>query len=60
MKWTPKKIKALRVKKGMTQESFAKVIGVTIVYLSYLENGKRNAGRTLQLLLDVIASQASK
>lgn len=38
-----KSLKALRLKKGFTQEQVAKLTDKTVIFISMLENGKRNA-----------------
>lgn len=42
-------IKAARERKGMSQCQVAEALGVTQVYLSYLESGKRNIDLILAL-----------
>lgn len=37
-----KTLKELRNAKDLTQEQSAKILSITIIYLSMLENGKRN------------------
>jgi transcriptional regulator with XRE-family HTH domain len=54
-KWTPKRIRKLRDDLGMTQTAFGKRLGVTRVYVSYLERGgEKTPGATLSLLLDCV------
>jgi DNA-binding XRE family transcriptional regulator len=40
-------LKGVRVREGLNQEEFAKVIGVEQANLSKMENGKRAIGRTV-------------
>ena len=54
MKWTPDKIRELRTSMNLTQKKFAVLIGVTAIYVNYLEKGVRNPGKTMQILLDCI------
>jgi DNA-binding XRE family transcriptional regulator len=49
--WTPERIKQLRISMNLTQESFAQKIGVTRVYVNYLEKGVRTPNKTLCILL---------
>jgi transcriptional regulator with XRE-family HTH domain len=35
-------VKALRREKGLTQERLAKQAGITVTYVSRIENGRRN------------------
>ncbi|MDR3330091.1 MAG: helix-turn-helix transcriptional regulator [Mycoplasmataceae bacterium] len=44
--WWRQHIKELRIQKGMSQESFAFVIGLDITYISGLEHGRRNIAIT--------------
>jgi len=49
--WTPERIKELRTGMKLTQESFAQIVGVTRVYVNYLEKGVRTPNKTLCILL---------
>lgn len=54
-KWTPQNIRKLRKDLGLTQLEFGKSLGVTGVYIGYLEKGdKKKPSTTLQLLLDTV------
>jgi predicted transcriptional regulator len=52
--WTPDEIKDFRKKLGLTQTAFASVLGVTQVYVSYMEGGVKRPGRTMCLFLDCL------
>ncbi len=53
---SPAKIKALRVKLGLTQVEFAAALGVAVLSASQYETGFRNPGPTLLILLKVLES----
>ncbi len=53
-KWTPERIKELRQALNLTQKKFSVLIGVTDIYVNYLEKGVRKPGKTMQILLDCI------
>lgn len=53
-KWTPERIKKFRETLGLYQRELAKILGVTEIYVNYLENGKRKPSKTLEMLLDCI------
>jgi len=59
-RWTPEEIKALRKLLGITQEAFGKLVGVTPVYVNYLEKGVRTPSKTLCILLGFIDKQAKR
>ena len=52
--WTPEEIRIFRKQLGLTQTDFADTLGVTQVYISYMEGGIKNPGKTLKRLLDCI------
>jgi DNA-binding transcriptional regulator YiaG len=52
--WTPDKIKALRTALRLTQKKFSERIGVTDIYVNYLEKGVRTPSKTLKLLLNCV------
>ena len=54
--WTPDEIRDFRKKLGLTQTQFASMLGVTQVYISYMEKkgGVKKPGRTMKLFLDCI------
>lgn len=41
-KYLGKRLRALRQKKNFTQEDLASKVGLSSVYISYIETGKRN------------------
>lgn len=43
-----KSLKELRQKKGLTQKQVAKLTDKTVIYISMLENGKRNASDNMK------------
>jgi len=53
-KWTPERIRKFRETLGLYQKELAKILGVTEVYVNYLENGKRKPSKTLEQLLDCL------
>lgn len=50
--WTPQEIRTFRKQLGMTQHNFAETLGVTQVYISYMEGGMKKPGKILKRLLD--------
>lgn len=58
--WTPEKIKNLRTKMGLTQVAFAERIGVTNVYVNYLEKGVKTPSRMLCILLSYVSKEAKR
>lgn len=50
--WTPEEIRAFRKLLGLTQRDFAETLGVTQVYISYMEGGMKRPGKILKRLLD--------
>ena len=58
--WTPDDIKTLRDKKGLSQEAFGRLLGVTRNYVYYLEKGVKRQSKTLRLLLDCIQEKLKK
>lgn len=58
--WTPEKIKDLRTRLDLTQAEFAERIGVTRVYVAYMEGGDRRPGKTMQLLLESIENDMGR
>ena len=59
-KWTPDKIRELRQSLNLTQKKFSVLIGVTDIYVNYLEKGVRRPGKILQILLDCIEQKEMK
>ncbi len=60
MKWTPEKIRILRKELGLSQQAFGVLIGVSRVYVGYMEGGERRPGKTMQILLDFIEEREMK
>ncbi len=52
--WTPERIKDFRLRLGLTQKAFGKLLGVTDRYIFFLEKGVKKPSKTLQLLLDCL------
>ncbi len=60
-KWTPDKIRKLRLALNLTQAQFSKRLGVTRVYVNMLEKGgEKKPSATLELLLDYIRKEVKK
>lgn len=55
--WTPKEIKTLREKHGLSQPAFGNLLGVTGNYIYLLEKEVKTPSKTLRLLLDCIEKQ---
>lgn len=53
-KWTPERIRKFRETLGLYQKELAKILGVTEIYINYLEKGKRKPSKTLEQLLDCL------
>jgi len=58
--WTPKQIREFRNSLGLTQTAFGREIGVTQIYVSYMEGGMRRPGKTLRLLLDCMERELTR
>lgn len=58
--WTRKQIREFRNSMGLNQTAFGREIGVTQVYVSYLEGGMRRPGKTLKLLLDCMEREMGR
>jgi predicted transcriptional regulator len=52
--WTPDEIRNFRKQLGLSQTQFASMLGVTQVYISYMEGGVKKPGRSMKLFLDCI------
>jgi DNA-binding transcriptional regulator YiaG len=52
--WTPGEIRDFRNLLGMSQTEFALLLGVTQVYISYMEGGLKRPGKILKKLLDCL------
>ena len=57
--WTAEEIKDFRTRLGLYQKDFAELVGVTRLYIIYLEKGVRKPGKTLRILLDILERQES-
>lgn len=55
--WTPDDIRQFRLKIGISQEAFGELLGVTRVYVNYLERGVRKPSRTMMALLGCLKRQ---
>lgn len=58
--WSNEKIKEFRKRLGLYQKDFAELIGVTRLYVIYLEKGVRQPSKTLRILLDILEQQENK
>ena len=58
--WTPEEIRIFRKAQKMNQSDFGRMIGVTQVYMSYLEKGVRHPSTTLRLLLDCLEREYTR
>ena len=52
--WTPEEVREFRKRLGLYQKDFAELIGVTRVYVIYLEKGVRRPSKTMKKLLDIM------
>jgi len=50
--WTPKQVKALRLRLGKTQKEFAEMLGVHVVTIIRWEKGNFNPSKMALKLLD--------
>jgi DNA-binding transcriptional regulator YiaG len=55
--WTSEEIKNFRKQLGLYQKDFAELIGVTRVYVIYLEKEVRRPSKTMKKLLDLLEQQ---
>jgi len=55
--WTPEEIREFRKRLKLHQKDFAELIGVTRLYIIYLEKGVRNPSKTLKILLTLLEQQ---
>lgn len=58
--WTPDKIKSFRQRLGLTQKAFGELVGVTRMYVIYLEKGVRTPSKTLSILLSCMEKKMKK
>ena len=52
--WRKEEIKGLRKYLGLTQKEFAKMLGVTRVYIMMLETGRKQPSELLKKLFDCL------
>ena len=52
--WTSEEIRSFRKQLGLYQKDFAELIGVTRLYIIYLEKGVRRPSKTMKKLLDML------
>jgi len=55
--WVPEEIKLFRKQLGLYQKDFAELVGVTRLYVIYLEKGVRRPSKTLKILLSMLEQQ---
>lgn len=55
--WTPEDIKALRKRFGLTQTDLAEMLGVSSLYVSFLERNAKTPSKTIKLLLHYIEKE---
>ena len=53
--WTQEDISKLRDRLKLSQTAFAELLGVTRIYIYYLEKGVKRPSKILKLLMDCIA-----
>lgn len=58
--WTPEEIRLFRKQLGLTQTDFADTLGVTQVYISYMEGGMKRPGKILKRLLDCLERESQR
>lgn len=57
-KWTAKRIKQMRLRKGLTQQRLAELIGLTQKTVSAWENGTRNPSGSAKVALEQVDNSA--
>jgi DNA-binding transcriptional regulator YiaG len=55
--WKKEEIRELRKALGLSQEEFAKLLGVSRVYVMMLETGRRKPSSVLKKLLDCLGEK---
>ena len=60
MEWTKEEIAALRKTMGLTQKAFGDMVGVTSVYVAYLEAGTKSPSKTLSILFDCLKAKQER
>lgn len=58
--WTPEEIKEFRKRLGLYQKDFGQLIGVTMRYVIYLEQGVRQPSKTLKILLSMMEEHGNE
>jgi DNA-binding transcriptional regulator YiaG len=58
--WTGKEIRALRELLEMTQPEFSEALGISVAYVSYLENEKRRPSKILCLSMERLKKATRK
>ncbi len=58
--WPKEAITELRKSLGLTQRLFSEAIGVTAVYVNYLEKGVRRPSKTLCIMFDCMKKKAAR
>jgi DNA-binding transcriptional regulator YiaG len=58
--WNKEAILNLRTSLNLTQKVFAERLGITNIYVSYLEKGIKHPSKTLCILLDCLKSKTEK
>ena len=58
--WKKEEIRKFRKTLGLSQEEFAKLLGVSRVYVMMLETGKRKPSSVLKKLLDCLEERQRK
>jgi len=58
--WTPKKIEELRQILNLSQTAFGDLLGITRIYVYYLEKGVKKPSKTLRLLLDCVEAKLKR
>jgi transcriptional regulator with XRE-family HTH domain len=48
------RLKSIRALTGLSQAEFCGIVGLTVEYLSRLENGKHKPGHTLTMIYEMI------
>lgn len=58
--WNPEEIKEFRKRLSLYQKDFAQMIGVSMRYVIYLEQGLRQPSKTLKILLSILEKQENE
>jgi DNA-binding transcriptional regulator YiaG len=58
--WSKAEIKQLRLSLGVSQEAFGAILGVTRVYVNFLEKGVKTPSKTLKLLLNYVEKDVTE